>query len=64
MLKIGLFFACDPTLWYMLIFENKRQTSQKYYSNNYITYFLNNVGSHAKTQPLLSTNEKKTQNVS
>ena len=51
----------------MLIFGNKRQTSQKCYSNNYInfyTYFLNNVGSHAKTQPraLLSTKlmKKKT----
>ena len=36
----------------MLIFGNKKQTSQKY-------YFLNNVGLQAKSQPLLSTNEKK-----
>ena len=44
--------ACDPTLLHMLIFGNKKQTSQKY-------YFLNNVGLQAKSQPLLSTNEKK-----
>ena len=26
---------------------------------NYFTYFLNNVGSHAKNQPLLGKNEKR-----
>ena len=41
----------------MLIFGNKKQTSQKSYYKN--TYFLNNVGLHAKSQPLLSRNEKK-----
>ena len=40
----------------MLIFGNKKQTSQKLLLNN---YFFNNVWSHAKSQPLLSTNEKK-----
>jgi len=39
-----------------LILGNKKQTSQKKIEN---TYFLNNVGSHAKNQPLLGTNEKR-----
>ena len=29
--KVVGFFACDPTLLHMLIFGNKKQTSQKYY---------------------------------
>ena len=39
-----------------LILGNQKQTSQK--KKLWNTYFLNNVRSHAKSQPLLSTNEK------
>ena len=49
-------------LLHMLIFEDKKQTKNKKTNKKYyrtLSYFLNNVGSHAKSQPLLSTNEKK-----
>ena len=39
-----------------LFLEIKNKPAQK--------NFLNNVGSHAKNQPLLGTNEKKPENVS
>ena len=39
-----------------LILGNKKHTSQK--KNIWNTYFLLNVGSHAKNQPLLGTNGK------
>ena len=56
--ECSLIIACDQTLLHMLIFGNKKQTSQKYYRT---LIYLTMLGNMQKVShfSLLSTNEKK-----